>query len=159
VLADREDQGLQAAARRGDHDHHLRPRGAVAHVEPAGPHHLRSARDVRDAHDGPQLVDPQAPHVDGRADHRRAGAVTAYDHLIDDLVAEAGSLDEVVASLDDAGFATPTPAEGWTVADQLGHLAGFDEAATTAIVDPDGFLADLDRRITEGDDPIIAYTE
>jgi uncharacterized protein (TIGR03084 family) len=84
--------------------------------------------------------------------------VTAYDDLVADLRDEIASLDEVVAPLDDAGFATPTPAEGWTILDQISHLAGFDEAATTAIVDPDGFLADLDRRLTEGDDPIAGYT-
>ena len=82
----------------------------------------------------------------------------AYDALLVDFADEVAGLDAVVTGLDEAGFATPTPAEGWTIADQLSHLAGFDEAARTAIVDPEGFLADLDRRITEGDDPIAAYT-
>lgn len=84
--------------------------------------------------------------------------MTAYDDLLVDLTDEAASLDSIVVDLDEAALATPTPAEGWTIADQLSHLAGFDEAARTAIVDPDGFLADLDRRITEGDDPIAGYT-
>lgn len=84
--------------------------------------------------------------------------MTAYDDLLVDLADETAALDFAVAGLDESGFALATPAEGWTILDQLSHLAGFDEAARTAIVDPDGFLADLDRRITEGDDPIAAYT-
>ncbi|MFN8051963.1 MAG: TIGR03084 family metal-binding protein [Acidimicrobiales bacterium] len=84
--------------------------------------------------------------------------MSAYDDLLVDLAEETAALDDVVADLDEAGLARPTPAEGWSIADQLSHLAGFDEAATTAILDPDGFLADLDRRITEGDDPIAGYT-
>jgi uncharacterized protein (TIGR03084 family) len=82
----------------------------------------------------------------------------AYDALLVDLADEVAALDAVVADLDEAALAAPTPAEGWTIVDQLSHLAGFDEAARTAILDPDAFLADLDRRLTEGDDPIAAYT-
>jgi len=82
----------------------------------------------------------------------------AYDALLVDFADEVAALDAVVADLDDAALATPTPAEGWTIIDQLSHLAGFDEAARTAIVDPEGFVADLDRRLAEGDDPIAGYT-
>ena len=82
----------------------------------------------------------------------------AYDRLIDDLAAEVDALDGVVAGLSDDQFEQLTPAEGWSIKDQLSHLAGFDEAATTAIVDPEFFVADLERRITEGDDPIAGYT-
>ena len=83
----------------------------------------------------------------------------AYQDLLDDFVDEVTLLDEVVAPLDDGGLLTPTPAAGWTIVDQLSHLAGFDEAALTAVTDPDGFLADLDRRLREGDDPIAGYTD
>lgn len=84
--------------------------------------------------------------------------MTAYDDLLVDLADEQRALDAVVADLDDDALTVPTPAVGWTVLDQLSHLAGFDESARTAVVDPDAFLADLDRRLTEGDDPIAAYT-
>ena len=84
--------------------------------------------------------------------------MSAYGDLLDDLVAEVAALDDLVAPLDDDGLLTPTPAEGWTIRDQLSHLAGFDEAARTAVVDPDEFTTDLERRITEGDDPIEGYT-
>jgi len=44
-------------------------------------------------------------------------------------------------------WSTPTPAEGWTVGDQVGHLAYFDHAAALAIADSVGFerhLSSLD---------------
>jgi uncharacterized protein (TIGR03084 family) len=36
-----------------------------------------------------------------------------------------------------------TPAEGWSIQDQIGHLAFFDEQATMALTDPDRFAANL----------------
>ena len=53
--------------------------------------------------------------------------------LVADLRAEQESLDQVLAELDDAGWRTSTPAEGWTVAHQVAHLAYFDGAVTRAI--------------------------
>lgn len=82
----------------------------------------------------------------------------AYLALVGDFAAETDDLDGVVSTLSSTDWLTPTPAEGWTIRDQISHLAGFDEAGTTAIVAPDDFTADLDRRITEGDDPIAGYT-
>ncbi|MCK0438467.1 TIGR03084 family metal-binding protein [Gordonia alkaliphila] len=67
--------------------------------------------------------------------------------LIDDLVsaldAESDSLDELVAPLTAEQWTTPTPAEGWTIAHQIGHLLWTDRASLTAITDPDGFTAGL----------------
>lgn len=85
-------------------------------------------------------------------------AASPYEALLADFADEVAALEAVVGDLDETALATPTPAEGWTIADQLGHLAGFDEAATTAIVDPDAFGADLERRLADGDDPIAEYT-
>ena len=61
--------------------------------------------------------------------------------LIADLTAEQRSLDDVVASLDDEQWRLATASPGWTVADQLGHLAYFDAAAVTAIERPEVFAA------------------
>lgn len=58
-----------------------------------------------------------------------------------DLRAEHQALDEVVASLTDEQWATPTPSPGWAVRDQVAHLTYFDDTATTAITDPDRFHA------------------
>lgn len=44
-----------------------------------------------------------------------------------DLRAETAALDEVLAGLDEAGWSTPTPAEGWDVRDTVGHLADTDD--------------------------------
>jgi len=60
-----------------------------------------------------------------------------------DLAAESDVVDRLVAVLDADGWATPTPAEGWTVAHQIAHLAWTDAIALTAATDPDGFAAVL----------------
>ncbi len=62
--------------------------------------------------------------------------------LIEDLAGEHDALDAVVSVLDDSGWATPTPSPGWSVADQISHLAFFDATAVTAIEDPDRFAAE-----------------
>ncbi|MFJ9779044.1 TIGR03084 family metal-binding protein [Amycolatopsis sp. NPDC101161] len=63
----------------------------------------------------------------------------SLDALLDDLLAEAADVEAMIGSLDDGGIARPTPAAGWTIRDQVTHLAFFDEAATRAAVDPEGF--------------------
>src|SRR5436309_12619614 len=70
--------------------------------------------------------------------------VMSMEGLCDDLVAEAVDLQAVLVDLDDAGWATPTPAEGWDVKDSVAHLAYFDDRARHALVDPDGFRAERD---------------
>ena len=62
----------------------------------------------------------------------------------DDLAREHSDLDEIVAPLDEMGWATPTPAEGWDVRDQIGHLAFFDEQATFAVSDSEAFKRSLE---------------
>jgi uncharacterized protein (TIGR03084 family) len=61
--------------------------------------------------------------------------------LAGDLAAEQDALDAIVAVLSREQWLTPTPSPGWTVADQVGHLAYFDSAATLALTDPDAFQA------------------
>jgi len=56
-----------------------------------------------------------------------------------DLAAEHAAVDAMLAGLGDDGWRTPTPAPGWTISDQIGHLAYFDGAAALAITDPAGF--------------------
>lgn len=59
--------------------------------------------------------------------------------LLEDLEAEHAALDSRVAGLSPDEFATPTPAIGWSVADQISHLAYFDRSATLAINDRAAF--------------------
>lgn len=57
----------------------------------------------------------------------------ARDAVVADLVAEGEELDGLVAPLELTGWATPTPAPGWTVAHQIAHLASTDTAALASV--------------------------
>jgi uncharacterized protein (TIGR03084 family) len=65
--------------------------------------------------------------------------------IIADLDEELRSLDELVAGLSTEGWDTPTPAEPWTVRDQISHLAFFDDQAVLAIMYPEGFASSLEQ--------------
>jgi uncharacterized protein (TIGR03084 family) len=65
-----------------------------------------------------------------------------------DLAAEHDALDTVVAAIPLADWDRPTPAPGWTVRDQISHLAWVDERAVEAISDPETFTAGV-RRLAE----------
>lgn len=69
--------------------------------------------------------------------------------VLDDVRAESGDLDAMVADLPAERWATPTPAPGWTIAHQIAHLAWTDHAALLAITDPAAF-AEL-RQAAEAD--------
>ena len=60
--------------------------------------------------------------------------------ILDDLRAEHADLDALVR---DSDLATPTPADGWTVGDTVGHLWFFDREATRALTVPDEFVASV----------------
>jgi uncharacterized protein (TIGR03084 family) len=76
------------------------------------------------------------------------------DAVLAGLAAEGDRLDALVSQLDEQGWRTPTPAQGWDVAHQIAHLAWTDEGAIAAatdkaawdaivlaaIADPDGFV-------------------
>jgi len=70
--------------------------------------------------------------------------------LADDLTAETAVLRDLVAGLDESGWSRPTPAAGWTVGDQISHLAYFDDAAIQAATDPEGFTSQALRAFTAG---------
>ncbi len=63
--------------------------------------------------------------------------------LCADLAAETVVLVGQLAPLDEAAWAHPTPAAGWSVKDQIAHLAFFDGAVTTAVSDPERFRSEL----------------
>ncbi|HEY3240370.1 MAG TPA: TIGR03084 family metal-binding protein [Acidimicrobiia bacterium] len=81
--------------------------------------------------------------------------MSAVQEVRADLEAECESLDVLVAELDDAGWATPTPAEGWTVKDQISHLASVDEWATLAAGDPEGFQAWMATLLAADPDSVV----
>ena len=65
--------------------------------------------------------------------------MAAADPIVDDLRDESDALDALVAPLDPAGWATPTPAPGWTIAHQIAHLSWTDRASLTSITDEPAF--------------------
>ena len=62
--------------------------------------------------------------------------------LADDLAAESAVLRALVAPLDEGGWRRPTPAAGWSVLDQITHLAWFDEAAVRSALQPEVFAGE-----------------
>lgn len=80
--------------------------------------------------------------------------MTGSAAFVADLQAESDELDALVAPLPAEKWATMTPAPGWTIAHQIGHLlwtdrvsllsvtdeAAFGEALTAAAADPAGFV-------------------
>ena len=64
--------------------------------------------------------------------------------LAAELADEQQALDDIVAPLGEDAWETATPSPRWTVGDQIGHLTYFDETATLAIIDPDGFRSAVD---------------
>jgi uncharacterized protein (TIGR03084 family) len=74
------------------------------------------------------------------------------DSLVDDLTAESGTLRQVLAGLPAADWARPTPAAGWTVTDQVTHLAYFDDVTRLSVIDPERFTSEADQLTADGDD-------
>ena len=60
-----------------------------------------------------------------------------------DLAKEYDELDAVVAALDESGWNRMTPAEGWTIKDQIRHIAFYDERAVLAVTEPEAFAQHL----------------
>ncbi len=70
--------------------------------------------------------------------------------LLADLADESAALDALIASLTAKQYLLPTPAQGWSIADQVSHLAYFDEAALLASTDPDRFRAEAAQAMAIG---------
>jgi len=71
--------------------------------------------------------------------------------LAEDLTAESGVLRDMIADLDEDGWHTPTPADGWHIGDQISHLGFFDDAAIQSATDPEVFAAEIARAFTVGE--------
>jgi len=59
--------------------------------------------------------------------------------IVDDLRAESDELDTLVAPLPESRWREPTPASGWTIAHQIGHLLWTDRLALTSVTDEPAF--------------------
>jgi uncharacterized protein (TIGR03084 family) len=71
--------------------------------------------------------------------------------LLADLAAESAELDAVLAPLPAVDWLAPTPAAGWSIGDQVSHLAYFDQAALLSMTDPDQFRAQAAALAAGGD--------
>lgn len=71
--------------------------------------------------------------------------------LLGDLDAESAQLDAIVADLPEADWARATPAEGWTIAHTIAHLAWTDRMAYLSAADPEQFGREL---ATALEDPV-----
>jgi uncharacterized protein (TIGR03084 family) len=83
------------------------------------------------------------------------------DDVLADLKSEGDQLWSTVSGLDEEGWRTPTPAQGWDVATQVAHLlwtdevavlaatdkAAWDDVVVGAMNDPEGFVDDAAREI------------
>ena len=57
------------------------------------------------------------------------------EQVLADLAAEGDQLEAAIAPLDESGWRTPVPAEGWDIATTVVHLAWTDECAVAAGTD------------------------
>ncbi|YCK37255.1 TIGR03084 family metal-binding protein [Actinomadura sp. ATCC 39365] len=67
--------------------------------------------------------------------------MTELEVVLDDLAADGDQLDALVSGLDAQQWKLPTPAPGWTIADQIAHLAFIFRLATAAATDAEAFTA------------------
>jgi uncharacterized protein (TIGR03084 family) len=70
--------------------------------------------------------------------------MAGLQQFVDDLRAESDELDALVAPLAADRWAESTPAAGWTIAHQIGHLLWTDRVALTAVTDEPAFAGLLE---------------
>lgn len=67
------------------------------------------------------------------------GKAAVRDEVVADLADETAALLDLIGRLDGAAWDAPTPAAGWSIRDQITHLAYFDDATLLAMADPGAF--------------------
>ncbi|MGW4488765.1 TIGR03084 family metal-binding protein [Amycolatopsis sp. NPDC004368] len=79
--------------------------------------------------------------------------------ILGDLAAESQAIDDVVAGMPPEGWARPTPAEGWTVAHQIAHLAWTDSKALIAAARPEQWQAEVENLLSVGENYVDLAAE
>jgi uncharacterized protein (TIGR03084 family) len=80
-----------------------------------------------------------------RRNGRDADVTVSMDDLARDLESETAVLQRILDGLADEQWTWPTPAPGWSIADQVSHLAHSDEVAVLSATDGAAFEALLAR--------------
>ena len=83
----------------------------------------------------------------------------ALDEIVNDLQAEQAALGRVLEGLSEAEWEAQTHNPGWSVRDQVSHLAYFDEAASRAITDREAFAAEVKAALHAGANLEARYIE
>jgi uncharacterized protein (TIGR03084 family) len=81
----------------------------------------------------------------------RTGKAELVAVLTTDLAGETADLLPLLARLGEADWDAPTPAEGWSIRDQVTHLAFFDDTTLLSLRDRAAFLAQRDELRALGD--------
>jgi uncharacterized protein (TIGR03084 family) len=82
---------------------------------------------------------------------RKEAAMADLGVILGDLDAETRTIDDVVANLPASDWARATPAEGWTIAHQVAHLAWTDRKAFIAAAHPEDWQAEVEELLTVGE--------
>jgi len=75
-----------------------------------------------------------------------------YGRLLEELRTESDLLTGHLQDLPFEEWGRATPAEGWSIQDQVSHLAFFDDATKLALIEPDNFTPMADKLIADGMD-------
>jgi len=75
--------------------------------------------------------------------------IEGYAGLLADLRHESDQLAEHLDGLADGYWGLATPAQGWSIHDQVSHLAFFDDAARLALTQPQEFRALAERLMAD----------
>jgi uncharacterized protein (TIGR03084 family) len=77
------------------------------------------------------------------------------EHMCADFLEECEALDGLLSNIDVGSWDRATPADGWSIRDQISHLWFFDQRARLAIVDVEAFRDDMTTLLARGVDVSI----
>jgi len=74
------------------------------------------------------------------------------EELCRELENEYHTLDLILQKLDQKGWNLVTPFDSWTIGEEIGHIAYYDNKAILAVTDPGGFKSHLKELMAAGQD-------
>jgi uncharacterized protein (TIGR03084 family) len=82
---------------------------------------------------------------------KATGHSSVVQSVVADLRAETTAIVSLLSDLRPGSWDAPTPADSWTVRDQVTHLAFFDDATLLALTDPAAFDLQREELLAFGD--------